>query len=135
MDLDPSLQDCKAATGLSSEKQMEIDTYQVKDRMKARCQEGNKTQSIYDRYVKAYKKWWDRDQFLRKNQNPNHEVIPAFPILAYKVTLFLDHEMSHPQYKWGSSDEFKEGTTVGKGVIKLAVSALESHRRANKHQY
>lgn len=71
---------------------MEMESYKIRDEALTKRQSDTQTKKTYNRYVEAYQKWWDLDQFARHHQNPDYATIPAFPILPGKVVLFLKHE-------------------------------------------
>ena len=54
---------------------------------------------IYDRVLINYCTWWDQDQARVVARDPNRVTIPALPVTAPKVVLFLDYEMNHERRK------------------------------------
>jgi len=54
------------------------------------------TQSAYSRHLKNYKIWWEKDQARRVQElsstSLSDALVPAHPICATKVALFLEHE-------------------------------------------
>ncbi|KAF8581057.1 hypothetical protein K439DRAFT_1292892, partial [Ramaria rubella] len=100
----------------------------VRDKIQARLISDTTTDANYARYICDYEFWWAKNEALLYNDNPTHTPIPAMPITAGKVVLFLDYEIKQPKRKRGSGSEYEEGTTVGSSVIRGAVSALERVR-------
>ena len=54
--------------------------------------EGKGTAKSYPRQVSNYKSWFDVVQACTIKKDPTRAVIPAFPITAAKVAMFLHHE-------------------------------------------
>ncbi|KAJ7194168.1 hypothetical protein C8J57DRAFT_1108882 [Mycena rebaudengoi] len=50
------------------------------------------TEPAYARHLKSYLSWWSTDQGMRMAQAPGWKEIPALPITALKVSLFLSYE-------------------------------------------
>ena len=50
------------------------------------------TSVAYARHVRNYCTYWDLYQDERVAEDPSWTVIPAFPVTAAKVAMFLDHE-------------------------------------------
>ncbi|KAF8492100.1 hypothetical protein JB92DRAFT_2835485 [Gautieria morchelliformis] len=98
---------------------LEIESYAVQDDMRGKQQTDTQTEQTYARYVHAYEKWWENDQWLHMQQDPDYAAIPAL----------------HFQSWQGSNGKTKEGTNVGKQVIKSVISTLENHRKLNQHLY
>ncbi|KAH7904163.1 hypothetical protein BJ138DRAFT_964470, partial [Hygrophoropsis aurantiaca] len=89
------------------------------------------TKASYERHVNSYQRWWDGNQSRLMAENPSRTTIPAFPIVAAKVVMFLDYETTRE--KKGSKKEVIAGSSVGKSQVAQVISALESHRRFNQH--
>ncbi|KAF8522041.1 hypothetical protein JB92DRAFT_3110833 [Gautieria morchelliformis] len=98
---------------------LEIESYAVRDDMRGKWQTYMQTEQTYARYV----------------SDPDYAAVPAFPILASKVVLLLNYETTWKQFKCGSNGETKQRTSVGKHVIKSAISTLKNHRKLNQHLY
>ncbi|KAF8574242.1 hypothetical protein K439DRAFT_1275143, partial [Ramaria rubella] len=107
--------------------EMNMRSYVVRDEIQASLV-SDTTDANYARYIRDYEFWWANNEALLCNTDPTRTAIPAMPITAGKVTLFLDYEIKWPKRKRGSGMEFEEGTTVGSSVIRGAVSALERVR-------
>ncbi|KAF8525270.1 hypothetical protein BU17DRAFT_62960 [Hysterangium stoloniferum] len=114
---------------------VEMQSFNVCDKIRNKRQADTQMEGTYKGYQNAYEKWWNQGQWMRKQENPSYEPIPAFPIIASKVVLFLKYEMDRPQYERGGGGKIKPGTNVGKSVIKGAISALESYRKRHQHLY
>lgn len=100
-----------------------------------RDRKGKQTGKMYDRLVGKYVKWWDEDQARRGKFDPQWRVIPAMPITASKVVLFLQFEMQREKYSNGSATETVAGSSVGQSQIAAVISALESVRFDTQHKY
>ncbi|KAJ7339289.1 hypothetical protein DFH08DRAFT_964315 [Mycena albidolilacea] len=66
--------------------------------------------------------------------DPSHTIIPAFPIIPAKVTLFLEYETTCPQKRKRDDGSDLTGT-LGVSGVKQIVSALEHWRLKNQHKY
>lgn len=73
---------------------IEMESYDIRDGVRTKRQADTQTQQTYSRYVAAYQKWWETDQWLRVQRDPTYTAISPFPILASKVVLFLNFETS-----------------------------------------
>ncbi|KAI0073131.1 hypothetical protein K474DRAFT_261907 [Panus rudis PR-1116 ss-1] len=113
---------------------LELASHNVRREIVEQQQSDKGTSKSYARHVRNYMTWWSLYQQEENEKNPARIPIPAEPITAAKVAMFLQHEISRPKRKRGS-DESLEGTTVGKSAIAQAISALESHRSENAHLY
>ncbi|KAJ6482394.1 hypothetical protein DFH09DRAFT_830608, partial [Mycena vulgaris] len=50
------------------------------------------TEPAYLRHFKSYMWWWPMDQSMRKAEDSTWKEIPALPITATKVAIFLAYE-------------------------------------------
>ncbi|KAF8263301.1 hypothetical protein EI94DRAFT_1463137, partial [Lactarius quietus] len=55
-------------------------------------QSDKSTAPTYKRHVDRYERWWQGYQLEQMNTIPGYTVIPAFPITAAKVSMFLGYE-------------------------------------------
>ncbi|KAJ7461062.1 hypothetical protein FB451DRAFT_1498168 [Mycena latifolia] len=92
------------------------------------------TEPAYMCHFNSYMSWWPMDQAQRKSGDPSWKEIPALPITATKVSLFLAHEITREKKKRNSS-EMIAGTTVGKSQILQVISALEHYQLNHQHEY
>ncbi|KAJ7858249.1 hypothetical protein B0H14DRAFT_2224631, partial [Mycena olivaceomarginata] len=65
-------------------------------------------------------------------QNPRLVALPAMPIIAAKVVMFLQYETTREKKKRGSNETIA-GSSVGKSQISQVISALESYRLNSQH--
>ncbi|KAF8586691.1 hypothetical protein K439DRAFT_1614921 [Ramaria rubella] len=100
---------------------MNMRSYVVQDEIQASLVSDTTTDANYARYICNYEFWWAKNEAVLCNTDPTCTAIPAMPIMAGKVTLFLDYEIKRPKRKCGSGMEFEEGTTVGSSVIRGAA--------------
>ncbi|KAL0571408.1 hypothetical protein V5O48_010559 [Marasmius crinis-equi] len=82
---------------------------------------------------RVYKKWWEQDQFDRKNTDPTWVELPAEPLTTAKVAAYMKWVMS--RCKRNHLGEEIPNTTVGKDTIKQTISALKSLRLNSQHLY
>ncbi|PPQ75574.1 hypothetical protein CVT24_013262 [Panaeolus cyanescens] len=82
------------------------------------------TERAYNRHVKNYVAWWESDQLNQENEALR---VPAHPITASKVVVFLNYEFDRK--KKSSSGDSIENTKVGVSSIKQAISGLDWYRR------
>ncbi|KAJ6558623.1 hypothetical protein DFH09DRAFT_1084136 [Mycena vulgaris] len=78
--------------------------------------------------------WWQMDQGRRTAEDAKWKEIPALPITATKVALFLAYETTREKKKRNSSETLR-GTTVGKSQVLQVISALENYRLNHQHEY
>jgi hypothetical protein len=55
-------------------------------------QNDSQTGATYARHVVRYKAWWATYQNTKCAEDPIYTPLPALPVTANKVVLFLDHE-------------------------------------------
>lgn len=70
---------------------IESESQAIRQRKVAQEQEDKQTKTSYGRHIKNYETWWNQTSHCLIN------LVPAFPITAAKVTLFLDYETTRPQ--------------------------------------
>lgn len=58
----------------------------------AQVQDNKQTGPTYTRHVKNYENYWIRYQMEELAINPMHVSIPAYPVIAAKVAMFLEYE-------------------------------------------
>ncbi|KAJ3822135.1 hypothetical protein F5880DRAFT_1614073 [Lentinula raphanica] len=102
--------------------ELEAQTYNTSLQMKDEMMGDKATASAYRRHLQNYM------MFLAEN----HQHLPAIPITATKVSLFLDYEIKRPKRTHNGLDIL--GTRVGLEHIKQCISALEHHRFHHKHE-
>lgn len=154
----PSGCSSRAPPSPSSQMQRSVDSLEANSQavrlaLAAKEQSDKSTPETYERHVKRYATWWDTYQTQVVQSDATMTAIPALPITAAKVTMFLEYESTRPKVsrkkapirshtqcrlslkrKHGSSETIP-GSVVGKSVIAQAISALESHRFQHQHLY
>lgn len=78
---------------------VEAESHAVRLRVSEREGADKTTKRIYDRVLINYCTWWDQDQARVVARDPNRVAIPALPVTAPKVVLFLDYEMNRERRK------------------------------------
>jgi hypothetical protein len=76
---------------------LEAKSHVIRQGVAAEEQSDKETGATYARQVRNYQAWWDASQAALLTADPSHIVIPAFPIIPAKVTLFLEYETTRPQ--------------------------------------
>ncbi|KAG1726040.1 hypothetical protein EDD22DRAFT_961520 [Suillus occidentalis] len=139
---DPSPAPCSAATfepaATSNSMQCSLDaldatSHAIRLRLAAEERADKGTNTAYTRHVHNYVTYWDRYQAEMVADIPAWTSVPALPISAAKVLIFLDYERMREK-KPGSSDTIP-GSNVGKSVIQQAISALKDWRMSHHHLY
>ena len=84
-----------------------------------RVQGDKSTGNTYGRHVKNYEKWWKSFQAKQRDNIPGWTTVPAFPIMAAKVTTFLEYECTREKvgfslslYRWLLSTELPRQTEI-----------------------
>lgn len=98
----------------------------------------SQTMKTFQPRWKAYTIWWDDFIRERNRKDPSVQIDPALPVTAEKAMHFLNYEKSRPQKHGRSADgtqQFREGTTLGKWSLIQAITALENLRASTAHQY
>lgn len=140
---DPSPAPCSAAifepAVTSNSMQCSLDaldatSHAIRLRLAAEERADKGTNNAYARHVRNYVTYWDRYQAEMVADNPAWTSVPALPISAAKVLIFLDYERTREKRKPGLSDTIP-GSNVGKSVIQQAISALEDWRMSHHHLY
>ncbi|KAG1879431.1 hypothetical protein C8R48DRAFT_685646, partial [Suillus tomentosus] len=141
---DPSPAPCAAtlfepAAAISNGMQCSLDaldatSHEIRLRLVAEERTDKGTNDAYARHVRNYVAYWDQYQAEMVANNPTWTSVPALPISAAKVLIFLNHERTREKRKPGSSDTIP-GSNVGKSVIQQAISALEDWRMSHHHLY
>ncbi|KAG1817805.1 hypothetical protein DFJ58DRAFT_888716 [Suillus subalutaceus] len=141
---DPSPAPCAAmllepAAAASNGMQRSLDalyvtSHEIRLRLAAEERADKGTNEAYARHVRNYIAYWDRYQAEMVADTPAWTSVPALPISAAKVFIFLNYERTREKRKPGSSDTIP-GSNVGKSVIQQAISALEDWRMSHHHLY
>ncbi|KAJ7035722.1 hypothetical protein C8F04DRAFT_1341641 [Mycena alexandri] len=113
---------------------LDASTHAVRLSVTAQEQSEKGTEPVYRRHYSNYQTWFQMDQGTRNAQDSTWKEVPALPITATKVSLFLEYETSREKKKRNSS-ETHNGTTIGKSGILQAISALEWFRENHQHEY
>lgn len=106
----------------------------IRQAIAAEEQSDKETGAIYARHVKNYQLWWESDQANLLRDNASHVVIPAFPVIPSKATLYLEYETTRPQKRKREDGSASTGT-LGVSGVKQVISALEHWRLNNQHRY
>ncbi|KAJ7745543.1 hypothetical protein DFH07DRAFT_977314 [Mycena maculata] len=113
---------------------MEEHSQVIRQKLTAEEQDDKETADTYARQVTNYQVYWNTYQAALVRDDPMLVPIPAFPIIATKVTIYLEHETTRPQ-KRKRSDGSDSTATIGVHSVKQIVSALENSRLNNQHLY
>lgn len=77
--------------------QLDADSHAVRLRQAQLEQEDKQTARTYRLAVESYVDWWGKYQMELVTKDPTWTVIPAFPVTAAKVAMFLDYETTRPK--------------------------------------
>jgi len=80
-----------------SEDHLEAASQAVRLRVATEERSDKSTPATYERHVNSYINWWECYQAAEVNSDPKKTAIPAFPITAAKVTMFLDYTSTRPK--------------------------------------
>ncbi|KAF7369757.1 hypothetical protein MVEN_00307500 [Mycena venus] len=116
----------------SSYEALESQSQLLRQNFVVQNQEGKSTGGTYERHYKNYTAWFEEREARLVQQDPSYQPIPALPITAAKVTLFLDYEMTRPQ-KRKRTDGTESTSTCGREHGRQVVSALEHYRFDSQH--
>jgi hypothetical protein len=134
---------------------LEAESHGVRLQQARQVQGNSQTAGTYERHIKNYETWWTRDQQLRSQMESEYTPIPAFPVTAAKVAMFLQYETTrekvwflfsplfflficelfHCQRARGSRTVTVPNSTIGKSMVSQAISALENWRLNHHHLY
>ncbi|KAJ7836470.1 hypothetical protein B0H14DRAFT_3704951 [Mycena olivaceomarginata] len=67
-------------------------------------------------------------------RDPTLAALPALPIIAAKVAMFLQYESTWEKKQRGTTETIA-GSSIGKSQISQVISALEDYRRNSQHLY
>jgi hypothetical protein len=73
---------------------LEHETREARLRVGEKEMVGKGTAKSYPRQVHNYQTWFDKEQMCVVANDPTRVIIPAFPITAVKVAMFLLHELT-----------------------------------------
>jgi hypothetical protein len=71
---------------------LEHESHELRLRIGEKELEGKGTAKSYPRQVQNYQLWFDTDQVRIAAEDSTRTPIPAFPVTAAKVSMFLHHE-------------------------------------------
>lgn len=100
--------------------------------LQKRMDQGKGTDEAYPRHVRNYIQFWHADQNRRQEENPTYQQVPAHPIVAEKVAIFLKSETT--RNKRNNRGVEIAGTSVGKESIKQTISALQRYMLEHQHE-
>jgi len=78
---------------------LEADSHAARLAHAKREQSDKSTAGTYKRHVDRYEKWWIRYQAEQSTSIEGWTIIPAFPITAAKVSMFLGHESTREKVR------------------------------------
>jgi hypothetical protein len=98
----PSGCSSRAPPSPSSQMQRSVDSLEANSQavrlaLAAKEQSDKSTPETYERHVKRYATWWDTYQTQVVQSDATMTAIPALPITAAKVTMFLEYESTRPK--------------------------------------
>jgi hypothetical protein len=76
---------------------LNADSHAIRLRQAELEQTDKQTARTYRLAVESYEKWWGTYQTQQRAADPEWTVIPAFPVTAPKVVMFLDYETTRPK--------------------------------------
>lgn len=81
---------------------LENETQTNRLKLAEKTQADKQTAATYARHYGSYTIWWDSDQAARVKSNPDEiSAIPALPITAAKVAMFLEYESTRQKVRRG----------------------------------
>ncbi|KAJ6533858.1 hypothetical protein DFH09DRAFT_970435, partial [Mycena vulgaris] len=83
---------------------LESESHALRLQSQAKEQEDKGTFKTYRRHFGSYQIWWDLSEAKKVSQNPHLVAIPALPITAAKVAMFLQYESSREKKKRGTAE-------------------------------
>ncbi|KAJ7846497.1 hypothetical protein B0H14DRAFT_3678794 [Mycena olivaceomarginata] len=113
---------------------LESQAHTVRLEIRAREQESKATPKTYGRHVNSYQSWWDLSEAAKVIRDPTLAALPALPIIAAKVAMFLQYENTREKKKRRTTETIA-GSSIGKSQISQVISALEDYRRNSQHLY
>ncbi|OJA10888.1 hypothetical protein AZE42_11709 [Rhizopogon vesiculosus] len=124
---------CNAAIVISP-RMLEQESHQLQLQIGEKGLEGKGTVKSYPRQVQNYQLWFEADQACIAAHDSALVPIPAFPVTAAKVSMFIHHETMHEKYKQGSKSTI-QGSSLGKSHVAQVINALEKYRLNQEHFY
>jgi hypothetical protein len=80
--------------------QLESESQKIRLEIRAKEQEDKATPKTYDRHLKSYETWWDAAELAKVLQNNKLVALPAMPIIASKVAMFLQYETTRKKVSY-----------------------------------
>ncbi|KAJ7201443.1 hypothetical protein C8J57DRAFT_1102934, partial [Mycena rebaudengoi] len=71
---------------------LEAESHAIRLQSQVKEQEDKGTSKTYGRHLTSYQNWWDSSEADKVSKNPQVVAIPALPITAAKVAMFLQYE-------------------------------------------
>ncbi|KAK7027698.1 hypothetical protein R3P38DRAFT_3190769 [Favolaschia claudopus] len=112
---------------------LEAESHATRLKIRAKEQEDKGTSQTYERHFRSYQAWWDSSEAAKVAQNSRLAALPAMPITAAKVSMFLAYESTREKKKRGAGTI--AGSSVGQSQISGVITALESFRFNSQHTY
>jgi hypothetical protein len=89
--------DCLGSGLERSLAKLDAASHAVRLRQAAFEQHDKQTARTYSLAISSYEKWWGQYQMQLRAEDPLWTTIPAFPITAAKVVMFLEYETTRPK--------------------------------------
>ncbi|KAJ7761274.1 hypothetical protein DFH07DRAFT_771599 [Mycena maculata] len=109
-------------------------TMVIRSKKQAKEQADKATPKTYSRHYNCYETWWNTFEAAKILRNRQLVALPAMPIIAAKVVMFLQYETTREKKKRGSTETIA-GSSVGKSQVSQVISALEQFRHDSQHLY
>jgi hypothetical protein len=71
---------------------LESESHSIRLIIRAKEQEDKVTPKTYEHHYNCYEAWWNAAEVAKVTQNPRLVALPAMPIIAAKVVMFLQYE-------------------------------------------
>jgi len=85
---------------------LDADSHAVRLRQVQLEQSDKQTARTYSLAIQSYEKWWCQYQTQLHAEDPQWTTIPAFPITAAKVVMFLEYETTRPKVNYTRCNSF-----------------------------
>jgi len=86
---------------------LDADSHAVRLKQAEIEQKDKQTARTYQLAIESYEKWWGSYQANLSADEVGYTPIPAFPITAAKVAMFLDYETTRPKVRGIHSVSFR----------------------------
>lgn len=120
----------QAATSLAA---LEHESHVRRAKRVKDMQESNQTSRSYARHVKNYESFFNTDQDQRCKNDSSWTPVPAFPVTATKVAVFVEHELTREKVKL-SANQVNERDT-NKSVTEEAKQGRDNRRLDGRQEH